>query len=89
MLFRSETLARAGYGSTGEVVVLRPKHASGPTLPENAGDAEVLRVSLLELEKDVEHGSLARNISLRDGDTVFVPRNDPTRIFISGPAPRR
>jgi polysaccharide export outer membrane protein len=80
-----EALVRAGYATASQVVVVRPKRPSaGPTLPENAGDAEVIRVNLKELEKDVEQGSLARNIPLHDGDTVFIPRSDPTRIFISG-----
>lgn len=80
-----EALVKAGYASASQVVVVRPRRPSaGPTLPENAGDAEVIRVNLKELEKDVEQGSLARNIPLRDGDTVFIPRSDPTRIFVSG-----
>jgi polysaccharide biosynthesis/export protein len=80
-----EALVRAGYAAASQVVVVRPKRPSaGPTLPENAGDAEVIRVNLKELEKDVEQGSLARNIPLHDGDTVFIPRSDPTRIFVSG-----
>ena len=80
-----EALVRAGYASAAQVVVVRPKRpSSGPTLPDNAGDAEVIRVNLKELEKDVEQGSLARNIPLHDGDTVFIPRTDPTRIFVSG-----
>ena len=80
-----EALVRAGYASASQVVVVRPtRPSSGPTLPENAGDAEVIRVNLKELEKDVEQGSLARNILLRDGDTVFIPRSDPTRIFVTG-----
>jgi polysaccharide biosynthesis/export protein len=79
-----EALVRAGYGGASQVVIVRPKQPSGPTMPEEAGDAEVIRVNLKELEKDVEHGSLARNIPLRDGDTIFIPRTDPTRIFVSG-----
>jgi polysaccharide biosynthesis/export protein len=79
-----EALVRAGYAAASQVVIVRPKHPSGPTMPEDAGDADVIRVNLKELEKDVEHGSLARNVSLRDGDTIFVPRTDPTRIFVSG-----
>jgi polysaccharide export outer membrane protein len=79
-----EALARAGYGIASEAIVLRPKHAAGPTMPENAGDAQVFRVNLRELEKDIERGSLARNMALVDGDTIFVPRVDPTRVFVSG-----
>ena len=80
-----EALVRAGYATASQVVVVRPKRpSSGPTMPENAGDAEVIRINLKELEKDVEQGSLARNIPLQDGDTVFIPRSDPTRIFVTG-----
>ena len=80
-----EALVRAGYATASQVVVVRPKRpSSGPTLPENAGDVEVIRINLKELEKDVEQGSLARNIPLQDGDTVFIPRSDPTRIFVTG-----
>jgi polysaccharide export outer membrane protein len=80
-----EALVRAGYAAATQVVIVRPtRAASGPTLPEDPGDAEVIRVNLKELEKDVEHGSLARNVPLRDGDTIFIPRTDPTRIFVSG-----
>ena len=88
-----EALVRAGYATASQVVFVRPKRPSaGPTLPENAGDAEVIRVNLKELEKDVEQGSLARNILLY-AITVFIPRSDPTRIFVTGqvrtPAPIR
>ena len=79
-----EVLAKAGSNGASEAVILRPTHPSGPTLPDNPGDAEVLRVNLRELEKDVEQGSLARNVILRDSDTIFVPRVDPTRAFVGG-----
>lgn len=79
-----EVLARAGSNAASEAVILRPKHPSGPTFPENPGDADVLRVNLRELEKDVEHGSLARNVVLYDSDTIFIPRVDPTRVFVGG-----
>lgn len=79
-----QALVRAGYSSASEAVVVRPRAPTGPTLPEQAGDAEVFRINLRELEKDVERGSLARNLALKDGDTIFVPRTDPTRIFVSG-----
>lgn len=79
-----EVLAKAGAGAASEAVIVRPRRASGPVLPDMAGDAQVLRINIRELEKDVEHGSLARNAALKDGDTVFVPRVDPTRVFVSG-----
>jgi polysaccharide export outer membrane protein len=79
-----QALAKAGYGSASEAVIVRPKHPSGPTLPDHAGDADVIRLNLRDFEKDVERGSLERNVVLRDGDTIFVPRSDPTRVFVSG-----
>jgi polysaccharide export outer membrane protein len=80
-----QVLARAGYGAASEAIIVRPKQGTAsPTLPEAAGDADVIRVSLKDLEKDVEHGSLARNVVLQDGDTIFVPRSDVRRIFVTG-----
>jgi polysaccharide biosynthesis/export protein len=79
-----EALVRAGYTAPAEAVIIRPKHPVGPLMPDSSGDAEVLRVNLREFEKDVERGTLTRNIPLRDGDTVFVPRTDPTRAFVTG-----
>jgi polysaccharide export outer membrane protein len=79
-----EALVKAGYGTASEAVVVRPKEAKGPLMPENAADAEVIRVNLRGLESDVERGSLSRNIALQDGDTIFVPRVDRNRIFVTG-----
>jgi protein involved in polysaccharide export with SLBB domain len=44
-----EALAKAGYGVASEAVVVRPKHPSGPIVPEHANEGEVLRVNLREL----------------------------------------
>jgi polysaccharide export outer membrane protein len=41
-----EALVRAGYAAASEAVIVRPKHATGPVMIEDAGDAEVLRVNL-------------------------------------------
>ena len=79
-----ELLARAGYGSAAEVLILRAKGATGPMLPGTNPNAEVTHVNLREFEKDLEEGVLSRNVVLQDGDTVFVPRRDPNRIYISG-----
>jgi polysaccharide export outer membrane protein len=79
-----EALVRAGYAAASEAVIVRPKHPTGPVMVEDAGDAAVLRVNLRELEKDVEKGVLARNLLLRDGDTIFIPRVDVNRIFVTG-----
>ena len=77
-------LAKAGYGSASEALILRPKSpTAGPAMPDTT-DAEVLRVNLRDFEKDVERGSLGRNVVLKDGDTVYVPRPDATRVFVTG-----
>lgn len=78
-----EILARAGYGNASEAMILRPKHARAPALPDDK-DVTVIRVNLREFEQDIESGRLSRNVVLRDGDTIFVPRFDPNRIFVSG-----
>lgn len=78
-----EVLALAGSITTNasnEVVVVRPRSAEAramPTLPDTP-DAEVIRVDL----QDIELGRLQSNISLLDGDTVFVPRAE--KFYISG-----
>lgn len=79
-----EVLARAGYGGAAEALIIRTKGAQGPTLPGTDLSSEVIRVNLREFEKDLEEGRLSRNVLLEDGDTIFVPRRDPTRIYVSG-----
>ncbi|MGH9384231.1 MAG: SLBB domain-containing protein [Vicinamibacterales bacterium] len=80
-----EALARAGSTATTaapQVLVIRPardNESSGPILPSDKADAEVIRINL----SDLQSGGLTRsNITLRDGDTVFVPRAQ--LIYISG-----
>lgn len=77
-----EALSRTRYTGSSEVVVVRPK-SRGPA-PIDAPNAQVIRVNLRELEKDVEAGRLARNLLLRDSDTIYVPADDPNRIHVSG-----
>jgi polysaccharide export outer membrane protein len=62
-----------------EVLVLRPKVVStdAPALPEQR-DAEVTRVSL----RDIASGKLSRNVAVRDGDTIFVPKVE--HVFVIG-----
>jgi polysaccharide export outer membrane protein len=78
-----ELLARAGYAGAAEALIIRGKGAKAPALPSDQG-SDVIRVNLREFEKDLEDGRLSRNVLLEDGDTVFVPRRDPNRIFVSG-----
>jgi polysaccharide export outer membrane protein len=80
-----EALARAGSTATTaapQILVIRPAHDadnSGPILPTDKADAEVIRINL----SDLQSGGLTRsNITLHDGDTVFVPRAQ--LVYISG-----
>jgi polysaccharide export outer membrane protein len=78
-----EALAHAGslnIGASREAVIVRPpsgRAVNGPTLPEQ-GEAEVVRVDL----KQLETGSLDQNVTLRDGDTIFVARAET--FFVVG-----
>jgi polysaccharide export outer membrane protein len=78
-----ELLARAGYSNAAEAMIVRPKTPRAPALPDDK-DTSVIRVNLREFERDLENGRLSRNVTLLDGDTVYVPRFDPNRIFVSG-----
>jgi polysaccharide export outer membrane protein len=79
-----EALARAGSTTErarGEALIVRAAAAdrpSGPLLPNEPGASEVIRVDL----KDLQSGVGARNVFLRDGDTVFVPRAES--VYVSG-----
>ena len=83
-----EILALAGpltFQASGTAVVLRADgpRADGPRAdgdgsggpPEGATDA--IRVNL----RDLEAGDLSRNLILRDGDTVFIPRAEVVYVF--------
>jgi polysaccharide biosynthesis/export protein len=77
-----DALAQAGSptASAGaEVLILHPKTAAtgAPTLPDQR-DADITRVNL----REIEDGKLSRNVNVRDGDTVFVPKAD--RFFVIG-----
>lgn len=77
-----EAIARAGSTlptASGEALVVRAKAlgpSSGPTLP----DAEKTEVRTVDL-KELQSGALSKNVALRDGDTVFVPRAESVYVF--------
>ena len=48
-----------------------------PTLPED-GDADVQRINL----RDIQAGKLSANVTIRDGDTIFVPKAQ--RFYVTG-----
>ena len=77
-----EALAQAGSiapSAGNEVLILHPSKttSASPTLP-GSGDADVQRVNLHEIES----GRLSRNVIIRDGDTIFVPKAE--RFFVTG-----
>ena len=81
-----EALARVGSTTERagpEVQVVRPRDAaavSQPAIPPagQSSDAEVIQVDL----QDLLSGATAQNVSLRAGDTVFIPRAET--VFVSG-----
>jgi polysaccharide biosynthesis/export protein len=76
-----EALAKAGSTTSNaseEVVVVRGKGVDGPIAIDAAGDKEIQRFNL----KDLQSGAAAvRNIDLRDGDTIYVARAELVYIF--------
>jgi polysaccharide export outer membrane protein len=77
-----DALARAGAttdAAGAEVLILHPKNpiAEYPTLPDQR-DAEIETVNL----RDIQDGKLSRNVTIRDGDTIFVTKAE--RFFVVG-----
>jgi polysaccharide export outer membrane protein len=79
-----EAFARAGsatHEAAGNAIIVRASAArSEQTLPDQEAASEVIHVSLRELET----GSLSNNVSLRDGDTIFVPRAEILTVYVFG-----
>lgn len=79
-----EILAQAGSLTTNasdELRVLRPRDpatVTGPALPDDTNAAAILTVNI----RDLEEGRFASNISLQNGDTIFVP--SAKRFYING-----
>jgi polysaccharide export outer membrane protein len=77
-----EALSRAGSmtaQANDEVLIVRPKAgaaAGGPVMP-NQSDAEIIRVNVRELQA----GSLSQNVTLKDGDTLVVPKAQAVYVF--------
>jgi polysaccharide biosynthesis/export protein len=78
-----EALSRAGSTTQfagGEAVIVRAgdgKATAGPLLPNQAEGATSIRVDLKELQS----GGLSKNVPLKDGDTIFVPRAETVYVF--------
>jgi len=79
-----EVLSRAGSATafaSGEVIVVRVADGEAPgrpLLPNEDATSTAMRVDLKELQS----GALLKNIALRDGDTIYVPRAET--IYVSG-----
>ena len=76
-----EAIARAGSTlptASGEALIVRSKGqaAPGPVMP-NAENTDVTNVDLKELQS----GAFSKNVLLRDGDTIFVPRAESVYVF--------
>jgi len=79
-----EAIARAGSttpNASPEAIIVRAapgKTPAGPTLPgQKTGAVDSQRVNL----RDLQSGALTQNISLRDGDTIYVPRAESIYVF--------
>lgn len=78
-----EALARAGStmpDASGEVLIVRRRAGAAsesPVLPDGAEDTDVTTVDLRRLQS----GALSQNVSLHDGDTIFIPRAESVYVF--------
>ncbi len=78
-----EALSRAGSttaAASDEVMIVRPqsgKAAGGPLAPSDTENAEIIRINVRELQE----GALSQNVSLRDGDTLVVPKAQAVYVF--------
>jgi len=60
-------------------LLVRPRDggAGGPVTPDKDTDVEVIRIDLRELQA----GALSQNVTLRDSDTIIVPRAQAVYVF--------
>jgi polysaccharide export outer membrane protein len=78
-----EALAAAGSTTptaSTEVLILRPRdpNAAQPLTPEQVDQTNVSRISLTDLQL----GRLSQNVTLMEGDTIFVPKAE--KFFVTG-----
>lgn len=77
-----EAIARAGSvlpTASGEALIVRAKTGSATTAPQMPG-TESVDVRTIDL-KALQSGALSENVSLKDGDTIFVPRAEAVYVF--------
>jgi len=78
-----EALAAAGSTTptaSSEVLILRPRNptTAQPLTPDQVDQTNVTRINL----GDLQLGRLSDNVSLMEGDTIFVPKAE--KFFITG-----
>jgi len=84
-----EALARAGSvtpTASDEILIVRPPpgRGAGPVMPDQAGnDVTVIRINI----RDLQEGNLSKNVLLKDGDTVVVPKAQGVYVFGQVKAP--
>jgi polysaccharide export outer membrane protein len=76
-----EAVARAGSTlptASGEALIVRAKtgRPTGPLTP----DGDTTEVTTVDL-KQLQSGAPGKNVPLRDGDTIFVPRAETVYVF--------
>ena len=77
-----EALARAGSmlpSASGEALIIhqRPGEHAAPAVEIPQDPARITRINM----RDVENGIMSENATLRDGDTVIVPRAQSVYVF--------
>jgi polysaccharide export outer membrane protein len=78
-----QALAGAGAATpeaSGDVLIVRSREGQrpgGPILPGEQDAAEVVRVNLADLQSGIE----PRHLTLRDSDTVYLPRAELVYVF--------
>jgi polysaccharide export outer membrane protein len=78
-----EALAAAGStlpSASSEVLILRPRDPNSvqPLTPDQVDQTNVHRISLADLQL----GRLSENITMQEGDTIFVPKAE--KFFVTG-----
>jgi polysaccharide export outer membrane protein len=81
-----EALARAGStmpSASGEALIVRARQAgvaARPVVPAADGKAEGADVVVVDI-RELQSGALAKNVELRDGDTIYVPQAETMFVF--------
>jgi polysaccharide export outer membrane protein len=83
-----EALSRAGATTptaADEILIVRPAPGkqAGPTMPDQADDSSVIHVNI----RDLQEGDLSKNVTLKDGDTIVVPKAQSVYVFGQVKAP--